>query len=70
MISPLADRNRTIGESEFAILGRHERLARHALGRRVEHTRVQHFPGADLLLYHLLTGGCRIHIGSARVRVI
>ncbi len=54
------DGKRRIGEGKLAIALGHEGFARH-LGYRVEHSRVENFPGANLLIHHLLSSSQRIH---------
>ena len=56
----LGERNRCVGEGEFAVGGGHEALARHAR-QRIQHARVEHVPGAHLLVDHLLAGGFDVH---------
>jgi len=51
----MADRNRQVGVGERAVGLGHERLARH-LRQDVEHAHVEHVPGTDLLLDHVLAG--------------
>jgi hypothetical protein len=48
----VGQRNFDVGESEVAMLVRHEALARHST-QHVEHALVEHLPGAHLLLDHL-----------------
>ena len=54
------DGKRRIGERELAIIGRHEGFARYRR-QRIEHSRIENLPGADLLIHHLPTSGQRIH---------
>ena len=52
-----------IGEGELTIFRRHEGFARHG-GQRIQHARVEDFPGAYLLIHHLVASGQSIHAFS------
>jgi len=44
-----------VGKGEVAVLRQHELLARHEI-EQIEHFLIQHLPGADLLLDHVVAG--------------
>ena len=55
-----SDWNRRIGERKVAIPVRHEGVARYRV-QHLEHSRVENFPSANLLINHLLPSGQSIH---------
>src|ERR1019366_868208 len=59
--------NRGICKSKLAIICGHECFARHH-GQCVQDARIENFPGADLLIHHLLTSCQRIHNFSCVIK--
>jgi hypothetical protein len=61
---PVAQRDLQVGEGEGCMLRRDEILALH-LEQELEHGRIEHLPGADLLLDHVEARLLDVHAAAA-----